>query len=173
MKNFLKGLICTSAMLFSIASHAVTFSYVGNWDLYGGLSWNGSPPNGPVAYTGQEAAAFLFGGLASDYVISTVGSDPGAANHSAWYDVIGYGPKIFADNYSSKYLGQYYGPTNGYGSTSDGAASALVKDNAAGQNAVNYAFRIAPVPEPETYAMLLAGLGLMGGIARRRKSKQD
>lgn len=27
----------------------------------------------------------------------------------------------------------------------------------------------AAVPEPETYAMLLAGLGLMGGIARRRK----
>lgn len=30
----------------------------------------------------------------------------------------------------------------------------------------------APVPEPETYAMLLAGLGLMGTIARRRKNKQ-
>jgi len=27
-----------------------------------------------------------------------------------------------------------------------------------------------PVPEPETYAMLLAGLGLMGGMARRRKN---
>lgn len=27
----------------------------------------------------------------------------------------------------------------------------------------------APVPEPETYALLLAGLALMGGIARRRK----
>jgi hypothetical protein len=26
------------------------------------------------------------------------------------------------------------------------------------------------VPEPESYAMLLAGLGLMGTIARRRKS---
>jgi hypothetical protein len=26
-----------------------------------------------------------------------------------------------------------------------------------------------PVPEPETYAMLLAGLGLMGFAARRRK----
>lgn len=26
------------------------------------------------------------------------------------------------------------------------------------------------VPEPETYAMLLAGLGLIGGVARRRKS---
>jgi hypothetical protein len=28
----------------------------------------------------------------------------------------------------------------------------------------------APVPEPETYAMLLAGLGLMGVVARRRKN---
>jgi hypothetical protein len=27
---------------------------------------------------------------------------------------------------------------------------------------------ISPVPEPETYAVLLAGLGLMGAIARRR-----
>lgn len=29
-----------------------------------------------------------------------------------------------------------------------------------------------PVPEPETYAMMLAGLGLMGAVARRRKAKQ-
>lgn len=28
------------------------------------------------------------------------------------------------------------------------------------------------VPEPETYAMMLAGLGLMGAVVRRRKSKQ-
>ena len=31
---------------------------------------------------------------------------------------------------------------------------------------------LAPVPEPETYAMLLAGLGVMGAVARRRKAKQ-
>jgi probable HAF family extracellular repeat protein len=30
----------------------------------------------------------------------------------------------------------------------------------------------APVPEPETYAMFMAGLGLMGFIARRRKNGQ-
>jgi probable HAF family extracellular repeat protein len=29
----------------------------------------------------------------------------------------------------------------------------------------------APVPEPETYAMMLAGLGLLGLTARRRKQK--
>ena len=31
---------------------------------------------------------------------------------------------------------------------------------------------VTAVPEPETYAMLLAGLGLMGAVARRRKGKQ-
>jgi opacity protein-like surface antigen len=35
-----------------------------------------------------------------------------------------------------------------------------------------YFSNIAAVPEPETYAMLLAGLGLMGAIAKRRKAKQ-
>lgn len=30
---------------------------------------------------------------------------------------------------------------------------------------------VAVVPEPETYAMLLAGLGLIGAVARRRKAK--
>jgi hypothetical protein len=30
---------------------------------------------------------------------------------------------------------------------------------------------ITPVPEPETYAMFLAGLGLMGAVARRRKQQ--
>jgi hypothetical protein len=30
---------------------------------------------------------------------------------------------------------------------------------------------VTPVPEPETYAMMMAGLGLMGVVARRRKCK--
>jgi hypothetical protein len=29
---------------------------------------------------------------------------------------------------------------------------------------------VTPVPEPETYAMLLAGLGVVGSLYRRRKS---
>jgi hypothetical protein len=31
----------------------------------------------------------------------------------------------------------------------------------------------APIPEPETYAMMLAGLGLLGFAARRRKQNPN
>jgi len=34
-------------------------------------------------------------------------------------------------------------------------------------------FEVTPVPEPETYALFMAGLGLMGFIARRRKNGQS
>jgi hypothetical protein len=34
----------------------------------------------------------------------------------------------------------------------------------------NISMNVASVPEPETYAMLLAGLGLVAGVARRRKA---
>jgi hypothetical protein len=35
------------------------------------------------------------------------------------------------------------------------------------------AVMLAPVPEPETYGMMLAGLGLVGWAARRRKAKPE
>src|SRR5207237_617439 len=35
---------------------------------------------------------------------------------------------------------------------------------------VTYNYVAAPVPEPETYAMMLAGLGLMGFVLRKRKA---
>lgn len=40
-------------------------------------------------------------------------------------------------------------------------------------SATDLAGYIAPVPEPETYAMLLAGLGLVGFVARRRQRVTD
>ncbi len=42
--------------------------------------------------------------------------------------------------------------------------------HASGREYMTVNFNVTAVPEPETYAMLLAGLGLVGAIARRRKT---
>lgn len=39
-----------------------------------------------------------------------------------------------------------------------------------GERASEFQFNLAPVPEPGTWALLLAGLGLMGFVARRRSA---
>lgn len=57
-------------------------------------------------------------------------------------------------------LGNYYVQVNGSmaGDTSGSFGGAIM---------------LAPVPEPETYGMMLAGLGLVGFLARRRKDKPE
>ena len=50
--------------------------------------------------------------------------------------------------------------------------TSLKFDNVPAQNAFESAnYSITPVPEPETYALLLAGLGAVGFVARRRRNK--
>ena len=56
----------------------------------------------------------------------------------------------------------------------DTAASFTMFTNpVSGNQIINYnvTFSTSPVPEPESYAMLLAGLGLLGFSARRKKQK--
>jgi hypothetical protein len=45
-------------------------------------------------------------------------------------------------------------------------------DSNYGDNSGSVMATVTAVPEPETFALLLAGLGLIGTIVRRRKSKQ-
>ncbi|MDR2014248.1 MAG: FxDxF family PEP-CTERM protein [Azoarcus sp.] len=48
----------------------------------------------------------------------------------------------------------------------------FVRDPSSPRNGLNWALgsvNVTTVPEPEAYAMLLAGLGLMGAMARRRR----
>lgn len=44
-------------------------------------------------------------------------------------------------------------------------------DPGAGNTTTFTLTQVATIPEPETYAMLLAGLGLLGGMVKRRNSK--
>ena len=49
----------------------------------------------------------------------------------------------------------------------------VAPDSGAGQGAMRWSFNLAaaPIPEPEIYAMMAAGLGLMGYLGRRRKGR--
>jgi hypothetical protein len=79
-----------------LSASAATYTYVGSWtvspsfeqDPTGALYWQ----NNPSVFTGQEAAAYLFGGTAADYVISTVSSLVDDINFSAWLD--GWGDDV-------------------------------------------------------------------------------
>jgi len=71
------------------------------------------------------------------------------------------------------YTPQYYAPlaatSASAGVTSGGLQGVKVYLDIGSGNSL-YVTSITAVPEPETYAMLLAGLGLVGMMARRRKS---
>ena len=60
-----------------------------------------------------------------------------------------------------------------YANLAAGTYYVQVTGNVLGNGATNYAanLALAPVPEPETYAMMLGGLGLLA-VAARRRSKE-
>ena len=175
------GALSLAALAITAAPASASYVFAGQWEVDNGPNWTSAPPNGPLAYTGQEAAALLFGGSASNYAISTINSNPADINFDAWYSVIGYegnqgnGGSLLAQNYVSKYLGLYYGPTSGYPAQDPGAAaSAYVDDNATGPTFTNFAFRIVgTVPEPATWVMLILGFGMTGAMLRASRKQRE
>lgn len=55
--------------------------------------------------------------------------------------------------------------------TLNAAGGSFAAIGAQSQNKLKFEFTANPVPEPETYALLLAGLGIVGLMARRRQQR--
>jgi hypothetical protein len=171
------GVLATLGMA-TPATHAATYTYVGSWDLSNldGNYDNPSNPyvwtNNPQCYSGVQAAAVLFGGSASDYVISTVDSNPADINGLTFLDGWGDDQYLFnpqSDTFSLQ-TGSGYNDPGGSGTS----YSALVTDHAPfdGGPFINYAFRVTSVPEPSSVAAFaLGGLVLAGVILRRRSTR--
>lgn len=108
-------------------------------------------------YTSLGASTSLIGSILSGaYISQGAGASVACGNaFAASYISVPAGANVQSSNCAAS--GSWDGSVKGMGSgveIVDGVASAMV---------------MSAVPEPETYAMLLAGLGLLGFIMRRRK----
>ena len=123
------------------------------------FSAGGSPPNLPGGNTASPSFATTAGFLAdSDPAVS-----PNGVSSGEWvtitFDLID--GKTYADTIAALAL------PNG-GGTGDLRIGVHVQSYAGGYSE-SFINNPAPVPEAETYAMMLAGLGLVGWAARRRR----
>jgi hypothetical protein len=134
--------------------NGATYTYVGYFNGLSGPDWQTNPP----CYTGQEAAALLFGGVPSDYAISTNPNttDPNTITFTAWMVTI-YVPgwAEYPQNYKVDL------PPPGYRDPAvyAGATSAYVWDNPPPPgNSINYVWRV------ETATVPLSGWAIGIGI---------
>jgi hypothetical protein len=154
-----------AAVLAAAGAANAAYVFVGSWEVDQGPYWPAEPP----AYTGQEAAALLFGGNPGDYTISSVDSDPTHIDFQNWISTWGSDPScnfnfpcgtLAPENFKVASGGLYANP---------GDTSAYVRDWAIGSQFTNYAFTGSATPEPAEWALMLGGFGLAGAALRRRR----
>ncbi|MFZ2974621.1 MAG: PEP-CTERM sorting domain-containing protein [Ferribacterium limneticum] len=108
-------------------------------------------------------------GVAFDYSIYEEDADGSAMLTARYYDANDSLLKT-AKFIFSPFGSDSYDQFQSFGFVSDAANIARVSISGDGVVLDNLTFTAA-VPEPESYAMLLAGLGLMGVVARRRSQR--
>lgn len=138
-------------------------------------------------------AAPIFNGKSADGAIPLLGDGSSLPTHGVYgagtsFYEWGLGDLALKDSPIADFMTVYptsftanAGQINAYHVTVSGFSSVHFDayDHVASGTAFKYKFApfshdgetTSPIPEPETYAMLLAGLGLLGFVARRRKLK--
>lgn len=186
----------TTLLLGSSLTHAATPLFSDNFDSYGATQFNWTPPAssgwtvsggtidliaaGPPIFPGLGSYVDLDGSSLSSGLLSNNVNLVGGTTYILSFDLAGshqgstetvninFGSTVAsyslnsADHFSTFTLDFTPGTSGSYGISylnlgGDNVGASL--DNVS----------VSAVPEPETYAMLLAGLGLMGFMSRSRR----
>jgi hypothetical protein len=135
--------------LFLDPGQDTTLSFVGNTATAGGAMGDDRLL---MSYTLQSGEAHVFGGLANGDFDTILNATP-TADGLAYFS----GPRPF------------YTMENFGGNTQTITGASLTTSFVASATGAGTELFLAPVPEPETYALMLAGLGALGFVARRRR----
>ena len=170
----LKSLIAAAVLGAATISSAYAASYTNNLTNTTGDLWTGGfnatpSPLGDFIDTFTFTPDATFGSTAQAFLanLSVTGSDASSINFSGadlnGIDLTGFGgPTVFG--YAQ---GEVLAPTN---LLFNGPMVLTVMGSSnGGSYGGTFNLNLAPVPEPETYGMMLAGLGVLGFLARRRK----
>ena len=165
MKKLIRSTALAALLIGALpAAQAATYSFSGMMDSGSllGASLTGSLSFDNLGLTGNGFELFNL----SDLSISFAGQTYTLANADVAPDV-SYQDGVFLGlSYSASALAPQLAFIAGSFSADD-AFVAYTMNGLDGAGSISYT---AAVPEPESYAMLLAGLGLMGLIARRRST---
>lgn len=192
IKSFVVGAV--SAVVLSSAAHAsfITFTDRAAWELAVGGSFSQESFDDAITtgFTIQEVGSGHSSGINNGvYNDRTVGTttftnynfssmiNAFGANWDLTPGGAGQGLQLFLGGQSvtpqiaNTFSGGFFGVVSTTSFNVVTVRSGNFPGVAETHNVDNVVFTSA-VPEPESYALMLAGLGLMGAIARRRKAKQ-
>lgn len=182
----LKKIVMAASMMAAFAAQAADYGSVSTVVAPGGTTWNAVLPSDGANFQdtftftlNQTAAETRFtanffdwehiygdsqyGTLSLPKIEFTLSSTTQSVNASAILPAGLTGTAQAAATFSTLMPGSYTLTVKGLGIGDNvGSGSYYLGDK--------YSITVSPVPEPESYAMFLAGLGLMASVVRRRAS---